>query len=125
MWSNPGKLCFIPITDSGVYLRANGKGIYNKTTKTFTIDQPGENVLAYKTRVFTFSNSDLVTVIEALNGVYDKQIIISDKIRSCHITVSFNNESQDEIVAIIAETLGLTVRESEDKIMLEGPGCEQ
>ena len=120
-----GEVMFYTDKDSGVYLRANGKGIYNKTTKTFTIDHPGENVLAYKTRVFTFSNSDLVTVIEALNGVYDKQIMISDKIGSCHITVSFNNESQEEIVAIIAETLGLTVRQSEDKIMLEGPGCEQ
>jgi ferric-dicitrate binding protein FerR (iron transport regulator) len=64
-------------------------------------------------------------VVEALNDVYDKQIIVSDKIGSCHITVSFNNESQGEIVAIIAETLGLTVSESEDKIMLEGPGCGQ
>ena len=67
----------------------------------------------------------LWTVIEALNEVYDKQIMISDKIGSCHITVSFNNESQEEIVAIIAETLGLTVSESEGKIMLEGRGCEQ
>lgn len=120
-----GEVMFYTNNDSGVYLRSNGKGIYNKITKTFTIDQPGENVLAYKTRVFTFSESDLVTVTEALNHVYDKQIIISDKISSCHITVSFNNESQDEIVAIIAETLGLTVSESEGKIMLEGPGCEQ
>ena len=120
-----GEVMFYTDKDSGVYLRANGKGIYNKTTKTFTIDQPGENVLAYKTRVFTFSNSDLLTVVEALNDVYDKQIIVSDKIGSCHITVSFNNESQGEIVAIIAETLGLTVSESEDKIMLEGPGCGQ
>jgi transmembrane sensor len=120
-----GEVMFYTTTDSGVYLRANGKGIYNKTTKTFTIDQPEENVLAYKTRFFTFSNADLVTVIEAINGVYDKQIVVSEKIRNCHITVSFNNESQDEIVAIVAETLGLTVSESEGKIMLEGPGCEQ
>ena len=120
-----GEVMFYTDNDSGVYLRANGKGIYNKTTKTFTIDQPGENVLAYKTRVFTFTDSELVTVIEALNGVYDKQIMMSDKIGSCHITVSFNNESLEEVVAVIAETLGLTVSESEDKIMLEGPGCEQ
>jgi transmembrane sensor len=120
-----GEVMFYTNNDSGVYLRANGKGVYNKTTKAFTIDQPGENVLAYKTRIFTFSNSDLVTVAEALNHVYDKQIIISDKISSCHITVSFNNESQDEIVAIIAETLGLTVSESAGRIMLEGLGCEQ
>ncbi|HMG92412.1 MAG TPA: FecR domain-containing protein, partial [Chryseolinea sp.] len=120
-----GEVAFFTNTDSGVYLRANGKGIYDKTTKRFTIDQPEENVLAYKTRRFTFSDSDLASVIEALNGVYDKEIIVSDNIRNCHITVSFNNESQNEIVAIVAETLGLSVSESNGKIMLEGPGCEQ
>lgn len=120
-----GEVMFFTDTDSGVYLRANGKGVYDKTTKTFTIDQPEENVMAYKTRVFTFSDSDLASVIEALNEVYDKEIIVSDKIRNCHITVSFNNENQDEIVAIISETLGLSVREVNGKVMLEGAGCEQ
>lgn len=120
-----GEVMFYTNTDSGVYLRANGKGIYNKTTRTFTIDQPEENVLAYKTKFFTFSNTDLQTVAESLNRVYDKEVVLSDKIKNCHITVSFNNESQEEILAIIAETLGLTVTESGGKITLEGPGCEQ
>ena len=120
-----GEVMFFTDTDSGVYLRANGKGVYNKSTKTFTIDQPEENALSYKTRFFTFSNSDLETVTETLNEVYEKQIILSDKIKNCHITVSFNNESQDEIVAIIAETLGLTITESEGKFTLEGSGCDQ
>lgn len=120
-----GEVMFFTDTDSGVYLKANGKGIYNKTTKTFTIEQPEENVLAYKSKFFTFSDSNLAAVIEALNGVYDKEIVVSEKIRDCHITVSFNNETEEEIVGIIAETLGLTITESEGKIMLEGPGCEQ
>lgn len=120
-----GEVMFYSDTDSGLYLRANGKGVYNKTTKTFTVDQPEQNVLSYKTRLFTFSDSDLQSVVQTLNGVYDKEIVVSDKIRNCHITVSFNNENQDEIVAIIAETLGLTVTESAGKINLEGQGCEQ
>ena len=120
-----GVVMFYTDTDSGVYLRANGKGIYDKSTRIFTIDQPEENVLAYKTKVFTFSNTDLQTVAESLNGVYEKEIVITGKIKTCHITVSFNNESHEEIVAIIAETLGLKIIESGGKIMLEGPGCEQ
>jgi transmembrane sensor len=120
-----GEVMFYTDTDSGVYLRANGKGIYDKSTKTFTVDQPEENVMAYKTKFFTFSNTDLQAVAESLNGVYEKEIVITDKIKNCHITVSFNNESQEEIVAIIAETLGLKITESGGKIMLEGPGCEQ
>ncbi|MBA4056941.1 MAG: hypothetical protein C0490_19660 [Marivirga sp.] len=119
-----GEVMFYTDNDSGVYLRANGKGIYNKTTKTFTIDQPEANVLAYKTKFFSFSNTDLVTVVEDLNRVYTKKIILSESVKNCHLTVSFNNETQDEIIAVIAETLGLSVKESGGKILLEGPGCE-
>lgn len=118
-----GEVMFYTAEDSGVYLRANGKGIYNKLTKKFTIDKPEENVLAYKTRIFSFSDSDLRTVVDALNNVYPKKILIQDNLRNCHLTVSFNNEPQDMIVLIIAETLGLTVTETGDTITLGGPGC--
>jgi ferric-dicitrate binding protein FerR (iron transport regulator) len=120
-----GEVMFYTDTDSGVYLRANGKGVYNKSTKTFTIDQPEENALAYKTKFFTFSNTDLQKVVKSLNDVYEKEIVITDEIKNCHITVSFNNETEEEIIAIISETLGLKIIESDGKIILEGPGCEQ
>jgi transmembrane sensor len=119
-----GEVMFYTDNDSGVYLRANGKGIYNKTTKTFTIDQPEANVLAYKTKFFSFTNTDLLTVVEDLNRVYPRKIVLSESVKNCHLTVSFNDESQDEIIAVIAETLGLSVRETGGKILLEGPGCE-
>lgn len=120
-----GEVMFYTDKDSGVYLRENGKGIYNKATKTFIVDQPEANVLAYKTKFFSFSNTDLVTVVEDLNRVYDKKIVLGENLSNCHLTVSFSNESQEEIVAVIAETLGLTVKKSGEKITLEGPGCEQ
>lgn len=119
-----GEVMFYTNQDSGVYLRANGKGIYDKTTKTFTIDQPEANVLAYKTKYFSFSNAALGTVIDDLNRVYSRKIVLSEGVKNCHLTVSFNNETQEEIIAVIAETLGLTIKESGGKILLEGPGCE-
>lgn len=120
-----GKVMFYTDTDSGIYLSAKGKGIYNKTTKTFSIEQPEENVLAYKTKFFSFSNTDLETIAIALNNVYDKKIVLGGNLKNCHLTVSFNNEDIDEIAAIIAETLGLTVNTSSGEIRLEGSGCEK
>lgn len=120
-----GEVMFYTDKDSGVYLREKGKGIYDKVTRSFTIDQPEANVLAYKTRHFNFSDTDLSAVVESLNGVYSRKIILGESLQKCRLTVSFDNESQDEIVAVIAETLGLTVSESERGIMLEGPGCEE
>jgi ferric-dicitrate binding protein FerR (iron transport regulator) len=115
---------FYTDTDSGVYLSANGKGIYDKTTKTFNIEKPEENVLAYKTKFFTFNDTDLQTVMFALNSVYNKKIVFGSNIYNCHLTVAFNNEDIDEIAAVIAETLGLTITKSVNEIRLEGPGCE-
>ncbi len=120
-----GKIMFYTDTDSGIYLSAKGKGIYNKTTKTFTIEQPEENVLAYKTKFFSFSNTDLRTAVDALNNVYDKKIVLGENLSNCRLTVSFNQEDIDEIAAVMAETLGLTLTNSATEIRLEGQGCEQ
>lgn len=119
-----GEVMFYTDKDSGVYLREKGKGIYNRTTRSFTIDQPDENVLAYKTKVFNFNNTDLSSIVESLNRVYERKIMLSQGLEKCHLTVSFNNEDQDEIIAVITETLGLTVEESDGSIVLVGPGCE-
>ncbi|WP_276373315.1 FecR family protein [Chryseolinea sp. H1M3-3] len=119
-----GKVMFYTDKDSGIYLSANGKGIYNKTTKKFTIEQPEENILAYKTKFFSFSDTDLRTAVQALNNVYDKKIVISENLNNCHLTVSFNNEDIDEIASVMAETLGLTVTHTDSSIRLEGAGCE-
>ena len=115
---------FYTVNDSGLYLKENGKGVYNKVTKRFTVDQPDENTLAYKTKVFGFNNVELSVIIDALNEVYDKQILLRGNIQTCRLTVSFNEETQEEIIAVIAETLNLTVDRTGDQIVLEGTGCE-
>jgi len=119
-----GEVMFYTENDSGLYLKENGKGVYNKTTRRFTVDQPDENVLAYKTKVFGFNNVELPVIIEALNQVYDKQIVLRGNLNACRLTVSFNDEPQEEIIAVIAETLNLTVDGAGDQFVLEGAGCE-
>jgi transmembrane sensor len=120
-----GEVMFYTDSDSGIYLRANGKGIYNKVTRQFTVEEPDANVTAYKTRFFIFSDTDLASVVQTLNQVYDKKITLAPGIGSCRLTVTFNNESIDEIATIIAETLSLQVVETGSGISLEGSGCNQ
>ncbi|HEY9007599.1 FecR family protein [Ohtaekwangia sp.] len=119
-----GEVQFFTDNNAGIQLKAGGKGVYNKTTKTFSIEQPESNVLSYKTKFFSFSNTDLSTVAEALNSVYDKKIVISKSLQNCHLTVSFNDEDIREIAQVMAETLNLTIRETANEIVLEGQGCE-
>lgn len=121
-----GEVEFFSDNNPGIHLKAGGKGVYDKTTKTFSIEQPESNTLAYKTKFFSFSDMDLKAVIMALNSVYEKKIVLSDSLqqKNCsHLNVSFNEEGITEIAAVIAETLGLTMKESSTEILLEG-NCE-
>lgn len=118
-----GAVMFYTANDTGIYLEAGGKGIYHKTSKTFTVEQAEPNVTAYKTRFFIFSDAELGHVVDELNSVYDRKINIDDHLRSCRLTVSFNNESIDEIAGVIAETLGLTLNAEGNNISLQGAGC--
>jgi transmembrane sensor len=119
-----GIVVFYTNGDSGVTLHASSKGIYNKVTKGFSLEQPEENVLAYKTKMFSFAGTALEDVVNDLNNVYDKKIILPEHLKKCRLTVDFANEDIDEIANVIAETLGLTVRKTDKEIFLEGSRCE-
>jgi transmembrane sensor len=119
-----GEVMFYTEKDSGIYLKEGGKGIYHKETKTFSVEEAEPNVTAYKTRFFIFSDTDLATAVASLNTVYEKKIVIGKNLEMCRLTVSFNNESIVEIANVIAETLGLTVKESGQTLVLEGESCD-
>lgn len=110
---------------SAISILAGQKGIYNKITKSFSADKPEPNVISYKTKQFTFNDSNLGQVVSELNSIYDKRIVISSHLKNCRLTVSFQNEDIDEIALVIAETLGLSIIQSGGDIMLEGRGCEE
>jgi transmembrane sensor len=119
-----GEVRFFTADNNGISLKASGKGVYNKKTKTFSIEQPEPNITAYKTRFFVFSATDLGSMATALNNVYDTEVVVADNIRNCSITVTFRDEPIEEIMAVVSETLGLTARTEGNRIILEGHGCE-
>jgi transmembrane sensor len=119
-----GEIVFYTADNPGIHLKTSGKGVYNKKTKEFTIDQPDPNITAYKTKFFVFTATTLKEAVAALNDVYEVPIIIDQNLNNCPITVSFRNESIDEIATIIGETLNLTVTRDEKGIKLTGKGCE-
>ncbi|MBT1687446.1 FecR family protein [Dawidia soli] len=119
-----GEVEFFTKGDSGVRLQAGGKGIYNRTTKTFSIDKPEGNALAYKTRFFSFSGTLLSEAVAILNEVYEQKIVLGKNLENCRLTVSFNDEDIYEIADVIAVTLNLTVTEADNTLILEGHGCD-
>lgn len=118
-----GEVIFYTKDRPGISVKANEKGIYRKDTRTFMVSEPQANVTAYRSKRFIFNNNALGTVVETLNSVYSTEIQIDDHLSSCRLTVTFEDETIDEIADIIAETLGLTVSRDANVITLKGPAC--
>ncbi len=76
--------------------------------------------------MYSFNATDLRSAIEQINDVYDSKIkLANDNIDNCQVTVTFRNNTIDEIVDILAETMGLTVeRTDQNEIILNGQRCQ-
>jgi transmembrane sensor len=121
-----GVVQFYTLKDPGMMINAGETGYYSKRNKVFTkLVKADTNVLAYKTRVFSFHNTDLRSVIEQINEVYDSRIVLANNvIADCQLTTVFRNEELDYVVDVIAVSFGLTVeRRENNEIILNGQGC--
>lgn len=115
-----GEVMFYSKTDSGLYLKKGGQGIYNRKEKRFSLASPDQNATAYKSKSFVFTEAPLEAVVSTLNKVYDTPVYFDSLAADCKISVSFYNESIEEIAEVLAETLSLSVEQSADGIHLKG-----
>ncbi len=121
-----GEVKITTLTGQVFNLVAGEEATYNVKTKIVSKKESvEENISAYADRVFVFENAELKTVVDVLNDVYDSQLTIENhKLDSCRITVTFDNEAIDDIATVIAETLGLEIKKSNEQIILSGNDCK-
>ncbi len=83
------------------------------------------NYLAWKTRIITVKDQDMMRVAGLLEDVYDVDIQFENElIGNCHLTASFKEKSVEEIMDIIAETFGISYQiKNKNKITISGVGC--
>ncbi|WP_111672764.1 FecR family protein [Algoriphagus litoralis] len=118
-----GAVQFYSQTDAGILLQAGEKGVYNKTSGSYSKTEADTNVVAFKTRSFQFDEENLQEVVDRISAVYDRKITLAGGIGTCKITVEFTEEEFDTIIGILSETMGLEVSENGDEIILSGEGC--
>lgn len=136
--ANPGSdSVFVSVTEgvvdmsnetSTLRLEQNESAVFVRSTKQLILLNLVEpNINAYHTKMFSFKAKTLSEVIETINGVYGYMIRLeNNKLSGCRITVDFNNESPETIVAVITETLGLTFHKTNEGIyLIEGSSCIQ
>jgi transmembrane sensor len=121
-----GEVQFYSSTNEGLNLVKGEKAIYDGTARTFNrVEiQKGENAVSYKSKVFHFEGTSLSEVLQQVNEVYGTEITVGNKdLGHCKLSVMFNNEDIEVILAIIVETLDLQIERHDGRIILKGQGC--
>lgn len=74
----------------------------------------------YRDKVFVCDNTPLWKLVEVLNEAYDANIVIQSKEkRNLPLTATYNNESLDKVLELVAQTLDLTVTPDNSRIILK------
>lgn len=122
-----GEVKITSINNQSIFLIAGEEASYNVQSKVISkMAMISPNISSYANRVFIFENTELNIVMNVLNEVYDVKLgSENDSLLKCRITVTFDNESIDEISEVLAETLGLKIKKENNKIILIGNECKQ
>jgi transmembrane sensor len=74
----------------------------------------------YRTNEFVCNNTPLWRLVEVLNEAYSARIVIGNEaIRELPLTATFKNESLNDILLIISETLDVTAERRGTEILLQ------
>ncbi|MDR1342906.1 MAG: FecR domain-containing protein [Prevotellaceae bacterium] len=115
-----GEVHFYGEASSGLILKAGETGTFDRRTKIFSRSQTDANAASYATKVFVFRDKPLDEAIALIGKVYDSRIYLDDSAAAAKtISVTFDNESLEEIVEVIGETMHLQVAQSADGYVLK------
>ncbi|MBL0739623.1 FecR family protein [Chryseolinea lacunae] len=118
-----GKVLVYTDTDS-TYLEAGATGRAEKSGNIETTDSVNANEWGYATHRFVFNDAPLRDVIRDLEKAYPCTIKVSDtNITNCRLTATFENDSAENLLTLVAESLNLSVASSGTIFTLEGEGC--
>jgi transmembrane sensor len=112
----PEKLTLLNAGETGVYLI--NEHVIEKTAQINTND------ISWKTNAMQFDNTPLHEVVDVLINVYHVDIVVSDVVKDCAVTVDFDRKDLASVLNVLKSTLDLKVTYKDDAIYLDGDGCE-
>ncbi len=122
-----GMVSFAALDDQ-LILASGEKGIYIRSREEFVKQTPLSTGIDHfwRTRTLRFRGHKLPDVIQSLENAYDQSIVLQeDALANCSLTVSFENDSLENILEVIALTLQLEVTRTNDQYILSGQGCPE
>lgn len=119
-----GKVMF-SYNNQEVILTKGMSATFDKKMKTINKEKtPLINLGAWESKKITFKQTSLKEVVKVLNEVYNKNVILqNESMNNCSLTVTFNNESFEDVMEIIQVTFNYELEEIEGAIIIKGDGC--
>lgn len=119
-----GKVLVITDHDSS-YLEPGHTGIIRPGINPISVTPAADaNTWGYATHSFTFKNTPLKDVFRYLEKSYPCSIELRNRtVANCRLNATFEHDSAENIIRLIAETLDLTVTQNGQVFLLDGKGC--
>ncbi len=111
--------------NKNVLLKAGDRGVFEKQSKELVSTTNTDiNFLSWKTRKIVFMESDLRSVVDALNKIYNANITIAAQVpETCVVTVTFDQQSLEAVLNVLKTTLNLTYTVKDGQIEITDAGC--
>lgn len=122
----------VGVSEGKVLLYTNNDSIFVEKGMAMSMKptQPAEpvdmnsNNWGYATRRLVFKDTRVSDIINAVEKTYGRSIRVSnDNVKNCTLTATFDNDSVENIVLLIAETLNLKLEKDGQAFILDGTGC--
>ena len=111
-------------SDDSIYVESGSTAIVRSRTPMQIMDSVNANAWGYATHNLVYKNTSVRRVIEDLAKIYPYSITVSNKnIYDCRLTATFDTDSVENLLALIAESLNLSVTRNDSVFILEGEGC--
>ncbi len=98
----------------------------NKENKLRKIETFNKNCIAWKTKVFNFNNQSLENIFKQLEAVYNVKFEFKNpQLKQCRQSVSFENQTIDEILNVLQATFdNISFKKEKNIIVVNGKSCK-
>lgn len=117
-----GRVAFYNRVDTLV-ITAGGSGQFDRKGRKFTL--LSETIMAPATAFFDFKDVPMQEVATRLGSHFKVDIILQNaSIKNCRLSAVFEHKTLREILTAISETFNLTYKIDQQRIYINGEGCE-
>ncbi len=110
-----------------IILHAGDKVVFDKKENRLRkIENNDPNYLSWKTKIFNFNNQRLEMICAELENVYGVRFeFVNPDLKKCRLTVSFKNQTTDEILNVLNATFDRVIFSKEkNTIYVKGKSCK-